>query len=83
MFGINGSRRMASLVFEENGAMLIKYIDLFNSYFSSTFTNKLKDTIETPVKHYQKEWLNKEGYVHNKENIKMMQVPILILYSKA
>lgn len=83
MFRINGSRKMTSLVFEENGAMLMKYKDLFDSYFSSTFTSKLKDTIETPVKHYQKEQLNKEGYVYNKENIKMMQVPILIQYSKA
>lgn len=58
MFRINGSRKMTSLVFEENGAMLMKYKDLFDSYFSSTFTSKLKDTIETPVKHYQKEQLN-------------------------
>lgn len=34
--------------------MLADDKDLFNSYFSSLLIKELNDTIETPIKHYQK-----------------------------
>lgn len=54
MFRTNESIRMNRPLFGENGTMLTKDKDLFNSHFSSIFTNEMNDTIEVPVKHYQK-----------------------------